>query len=71
MEEDNMATARKVGKSYQIRVSCGYDRYGMHMEESFTGHPMRTGVKSRFKKSLSGRRFCLKKPSRAGTRPVR
>jgi hypothetical protein len=34
-----MATVRKVGNAYQIRVSCGYDKYGKHIEESMYWTP--------------------------------
>jgi hypothetical protein len=52
MEEDNMATARKVGKSYQIRVSCGYDRFGMHMEESLYWTPDENWSEKQVQKEL-------------------
>jgi integrase len=34
-----MATVRQVGNSYQIRVSCGYDKCGKHIEESMYWTP--------------------------------
>lgn len=34
-----MATIRKRGKSYQIRVSCGYDVNGNQVERSMTWKP--------------------------------
>ena len=34
-----MATIRKRGKSYQIRVSCGYDTNGNQVEQSMTWRP--------------------------------
>ena len=34
-----MATIKKRGNSYLIRVSCGYDINGNHKEQSFTWIP--------------------------------
>ena len=34
-----MATIRKRGNSYQIRVSCGYDAKGNHVEQAITWKP--------------------------------
>ena len=34
-----MATIRKRGNSYQIRVSCGYDTKGNHKEQAMTWKP--------------------------------
>ena len=34
-----MATVRKRGNSYQIRVSCGYDIHGNQVEQSMTWKP--------------------------------
>lgn len=34
-----MATIRKRGDSYQIRVSCGYDASGNQIEQSMTWKP--------------------------------
>lgn len=34
-----MATIRKRGNSYSIRVSCGYDVNGKHKEQAMTWKP--------------------------------
>ena len=34
-----MATIRKRGDSYSIRVSCGYDTNGKHKEQAMTWKP--------------------------------
>lgn len=34
-----MATIRKRGNTYQIRVSCGYDVHGKQVEQSMTWKP--------------------------------
>ena len=34
-----MATTRKRGNSYQIRVSCGYDTHGIQIVKTMTWKP--------------------------------
>jgi integrase len=66
MEEVNMATARKVGKSYQIRVSCGYDRYGMHMEESLYWTPDENLSEKQVQKELERQKVLFEEAVKSG-----
>lgn len=47
-----MATIHKRGNSYTIRVSCGYDVYGGHKEQSMTWKPEEGMSEKQVKKEL-------------------
>ena len=47
-----MATVRKRGNTYQIRVSCGYDCTGKHIEKSITWKPSAGMTKKQIDKEL-------------------
>ena len=47
-----MATIKKRGDSYLIRVSCGYDINGKHMEQSMTWKPEKGMTPKQIKKEL-------------------
>lgn len=46
-----MATIRKRGGTYQIRVSLGYDKNGNHKEQAMTWRPTRVCRNGRYKRS--------------------
>ena len=48
-----MATIRKRGNSYQIRVSCGYDTKGNQVEQSMTWKPDRKMTEKQIEKELN------------------
>lgn len=48
-----MATIRKRGNSYQIRVSCGYDTKGNHKEQTLTWKPEKGMTERQIKKELN------------------
>ena len=48
-----MATIKKRGDSYLIRVSCGYDVNGKHMEQSMTWRPEEGMSKKQIEKELN------------------
>lgn len=48
-----MATIRKRGDSYQIRVSCGYDTNGNQMEQSMTWKPDKKMTPKQLEKELN------------------
>ena len=48
-----MATIRKRGNSYQIRVSCGYDTNGNHKEQAMTWKPEEGMTERQIKKELN------------------
>ena len=48
-----MATIRKRGNSYQIRVSCGYDTKGTHKEQAMTWKPEEGMTERQIKKELN------------------
>ena len=48
-----MATIKKRGDSYLIRVSCGYDINGNHKEQSFTWKPDEGMSKKQIEKELN------------------
>ena len=48
-----MATIRKRGNSYQIRVSCGYDTKGNHKEQAMTWKPEEGMTERQIKKELN------------------
>ncbi len=48
-----MATIRKRGNSYQIRVSCGYDTSGNHVEQSMTWKPDKNMTEKQIQKELN------------------
>ena len=48
-----MATIRKRGNSYQIRVSCGYDTKGGQVEQSMTWKPSKEMTENQIKKELN------------------
>ena len=48
-----MATIKKRGNSYLIRVSCGYDINGNHKEQSFTWIPDEGMSKRQIEKELN------------------
>ena len=48
-----MATIRKRGESYQIRVSCGYDAYGNQVEQSMTWKPEKKMTAKQLEKELN------------------
>ena len=50
-----MATIKKRGNSYLIRVSCGYDVNGKHMEQSMTWKPDEGMRKKQIEKELNRR----------------
>ena len=47
-----MATIRKRGNSYQIRVSCGYDTNGKQVEQSITWKPAEGMTEKQIEKEL-------------------
>lgn len=47
-----MATIRKLGDSYSIRVSCGYDTNGKHKEQAMTWKPEPGMTKRQIEKEL-------------------
>lgn len=49
----NMATIRKRGNSYQIRVSCGYDTNGNQVERSMTWKPEPKMTEKQIQKELN------------------
>lgn len=52
-KESIMATIRKRGNSYQIRVSCGYDTSGNQVERSMTWKPDPTMTEKQIQKELN------------------
>lgn len=48
-----MATIKKRGNSYLIRVSCGYDINGNHKEQSMTWKPDEGMTKKQIEKELN------------------
>ena len=48
-----MATIRKRGDSYQIRVSCGYDASGNQIEQSMTWKPEKKMTQKQIEKELN------------------
>ena len=48
-----MATIRKRGNSYQIRVSCGSDIYGKAITESMTWRPDSNMTERQIQKELN------------------
>ena len=48
-----MATIRKRGNSYQIRVSCGYDTKGNQVEQSMTWKPNKKMTEKQIEKELN------------------
>ena len=48
-----MATIQKRGNSYTIRVSCGYDVYGGHKEQSMTWKPDEGMTQRQIEKELN------------------
>lgn len=48
-----MATIKKRGDSYLIRVSCGYDVNGKHKEQSMTWRPDEGMTKKQIEKELN------------------
>ena len=48
-----MATIRKRGNSYQIRVSCGYDTNGNHKEQTMTWKPEKGMTERQIQKELN------------------
>ena len=48
-----MATIRKRGNSYQIRVSCGYDTNGNHKEQAMTWKPEKGMTERQIQKELN------------------
>lgn len=48
-----MATIRKRGNSYQIRVSCGYDIKGNQVEQSMTWKPEPGMTEKQIEKELN------------------
>ena len=48
-----MATIRKRGNSYQIRVSCGYDTKGNHKEQAMTWKPEEGMTERQIQKELN------------------
>ena len=48
-----MATIRKRGDSYQIRVSCGYDTNGKQVEQSMTWKPDKKMTDRQIEKELN------------------
>lgn len=47
-----MATIRKRGNSYQIRVSCGYDTSGNQVVQTMTWKPSENMSKKQIEKEL-------------------
>ena len=48
-----MATVRKRGNTYQIRVSCGYDVLGKHIEKTMTWKPKQGMTQKQIDKELN------------------
>ncbi|NDO18447.1 tyrosine-type recombinase/integrase [Lachnospiraceae bacterium MD329] len=48
-----MATVRKRGNTYQIRVSCGYDVLGKHIEKTMTWKPKQGMTQKKIDKELN------------------
>ena len=48
-----MATIKKRGDSYSIRVSCGYDTNGKHKEQAMTWKPEPGMTKRQIEKELN------------------
>ena len=48
-----MATIRKRGDSYQIRVSVGYDKKGNHKEQPMTWKPTKGMTERQIQKELT------------------
>ena len=55
-----MATIRKRGKSYQIRVSCGYDVNGNQVERSMTWKPDPKMTEKQIEKNCKDKLFYLR-----------
>lgn len=56
-----MATIRKGGNSYSIRVSCGYDTNGKHKEQAMTWKPEPGMTKRQTEKALQGKAVLFEK----------
>lgn len=48
-----MASIRKRGNNYQIRVSCGYDIYGKQLEKTMTYTPVVGMTKKQIEKEVN------------------
>ena len=63
-----MATIRKRGDSYSIRVSCGYDTNGKHKEQAMTWKPEPGMTKRQIEKELQRQARFLKNQLLTATR---
>lgn len=61
-----MATVRKRGNTYQIRVSCGYDSGGKQIEKSMTWTPPLNMTKRQIEKELERQMILFEEKCRAG-----
>ena len=61
-----MATATKRGKSYRIKVSCGYDVYGKQIIKSTTWTPEPTMTERQIEKELERQKVLFEEKCRTG-----
>jgi len=61
-----MATVRKRGNTYQIRVSCGYDSGGKQIEKAFTWTPPLNMTKRQIEKELERQTVLFEEKCRTG-----
>ncbi len=61
-----MATIRKRGNTYQIRVSCGYDSSGKQIEKSITWKPAAGMTKRQIEKELERQKVLFEEKCRTG-----
>ena len=61
-----MATVRKRGDTYQIRVSCGYDSNGRQIEKSITWKPSKGMTKKQIEKELERQKVLFEEKCMTG-----
>lgn len=61
-----MATVRKRGNTYQIRVSCGYDITGKQIEKSITWKPAPNMTKKQIEKELERQKVLFEEKVQTG-----
>ena len=66
-----MATIRKRGDSYQIRVSVGYDIKGNHKEQAMTWKPPEGLTEKQIKKELNRQAVMFEEPVCTGLKVQR
>ena len=61
-----MATVRKRGDTYQIRVSCGYDSNGRQIEKSIAWKPAKGMTKKQIEKELERQKVLFEEKCMTG-----